>query len=211
MPNDLNLSNFKISTKLKSLTLNYIEQLCLNKDIYHKRFPNFICFIIERKRKKFKKNPNLPSYFTYSIWKKAECLRNNNQVDKKNFKRKKNTLHCNISKIEKKEIPKSLRKLQRFLGIPIVKQKYQIDNITATIRTGFKINLRKFEKQNRHKEDIYYNPEKFPGLRIRKNNLSYVVFNSGSINIVGGKSKKQISKGIPWIISTVPRLKKKYE
>ena len=97
MPNDLNLSNFKISTKLKSLTLNHIEQLCLNKDIYHKRFPNFICFIIERKRKKLKKKPNLPSYFTYSIWKKAECLKNNDPVNKPS-----NTLHCNISKIEKR-------------------------------------------------------------------------------------------------------------
>ena len=206
MPNDLNLSNFKISTKLKSLTLNSIEQLCLNKDIPHKRFSNFICFNIKRKRKRLKKNPNQKDYFAYSIWKKAECLKNNDPVDERC-----ETLQCNITKIRKNEIPKCLRKLQRFLEIPIEKTKYEIDNITATIHTGFKINLRKFEKQNRYIEDIFYNPEAFPGLVIRKNNLTYVVFTSGSINIVGGKSKKQILKGLPWIKSIVPQLEKKYE
>ena len=78
--------------------------------------------------------------------------------------------------------------------------------MTASIKTGYKINLRKFEEINRYKENISYNPEAFPGLVVRKNNLTYIIFTSGSINIVGGKSKEQILKGIPWIKSVVPKL-----
>ena len=94
----------------------------------------------------------------------------------------------------------------RLLEIPLTKNDYDIDNITATIKTGHKINLRKFEEINRYKENIRYNPESFPGLVIRKDSLTYIIFTSGSINIVGGKSKEQILKGIPWIKSVVPKL-----
>ena len=95
----------------------------------------------------------------------------------------------------------------RLLEIPLTKTDYKIDNITATIKTGHKINLRKFAKTADHyKEDISYNPESFPGLTIRKNKLTYTIFTTGSINIVGGKSRKQILKGIPWIKSVVPKL-----
>ena len=55
MSDGMNLSNFKISTKLKSLTLNYIQQQCLNKDIVYKRYSNYICFEIKRKKKRLKK------------------------------------------------------------------------------------------------------------------------------------------------------------
>ena len=92
------------------------------------------------------------------------------------------------------------------MEIPLTKTDYNIDNITATIKTGHKINLRKFAKIDRYKEDISYNPESFPGLTIRKNKLTYTIFTTGSINIVGGKSRKQILKGIPWIKSVVPKL-----
>ena len=108
---------------------------------------------------------------------------------------------------EKSEINKAIRKLQKLLEIPVIKTKYKIDNITATIKVGHKIDLKKFEQQNRYIEDIDYNPETFPGLKITKNNLTYVLFTSGSINIVGGKSKKQVWEGIPWIKSKIPRLK----
>ena len=206
MSDGLNLSNFKISTKLKSLTLNYIEQQCLNKDIANKRFSNFICFKINRKKKRLKKNPDQPDYFAYSIWKKNECLQINDPFDIRC-----ETLQCNVTKIKKNEITKCLRKLERLLRISIEKTNYTVDNITATIHVGFKINLRKFEKQTARTEDVRYNPEGFPGLVIKKNKLTYVVFSSGSINIVGGKSKEQILEGVPWITSVVPQLEKKYE
>ena len=71
--------------------------------------------------------------------------------------------------------------------------------------------MRKFEEDNRYEEDIAYNPESFPGLVIRKNKLTYIVFTSGSINIVGGKSREQIAKGIPWIKKVLPKLKPELE
>ena len=206
MSDGMNLSNFKISTKLKSLTLNYIQQQCLNKDIVHKRYSNYICFEIKRKKKRLKKNPKEPDYFAYSIWKKNECLKINDPSDTRS-----KTLQCNVTKIKKNEIEKCLRKLERLLRFPIEKTNYTVDNITATIYVGFKINLRKFEKQTSCTEDVRYNPERFPGLVIKKNKLTYVVFSSGAINIVGGKSKEQILKGLPWITSIVPQLEKKYE
>ena len=184
------------------MTIKEIEQLCLNKDIFYKKYSNFICFNIHRRKKRSRKDPKKLDHFAYSIWKKAECLKNNKSNPALNDKS-----HCNISKVEENEIAKSLRKLQRFLNIPAEKTDYKIDNITATIKTDHKINLRQFEKQNRYKENISYNPESFPGLVIRKNNLTYIVFTSGSINIVGGKSKKQILGGIPWIKAVVPKLK----
>ena len=201
MSDGLFLSNFKLSTKLESISLHHIEELCLNKDIPYKKFSNFICFKIYRKRKRSRKYPKKFDHFTYTIWKKAECLRKKDSIsiyDDKN--------HCNITKVEENEIDKSLRKLKRFLRIPLKKTSYNIDNITATIKTGYKIDLRKFEETNRYKEKITYNPESFPGLVITKNKLTYVVFTSGSINIVGGKSKKQILKGIPRIKRILPKL-----
>ena len=201
MSDGLFLSNFKLSTKLKPISLRHIEQLCLNKDIDYKKFSNFICFKIYRRRKRSIKDPKKFDYFSYSIWKKAEVFRNKNSNATHS-----NKSHCNISKVEENEIAKSIRKLLRFLEIPLTKTDYNIDNITATIKTGHKINLRKFEEINRYKENIRYNPESFPGLVIRKDGLTYIIFTSGSINIVGGKSKEQILKGIPWIKSVVPKL-----
>ena len=197
MSDGLFLSNFKLSTKLESISIHHIEQLCLNKDIEHKKFSNFICFKIYRKRKIDRKDPTKKDHFSYSIWKKAEVFRDKNSNDNDS-----NECHCNISKVEENDIAKSIRKLLRFL----TKTDYNIDNITATIKTGHKINLRKFAKIDRYKEDISYNPESFPGLTIRKNKLTYTIFTTGSINIVGGKSRKQILKGIPWIKSVVPKL-----
>lgn len=202
MSNDLFLSNFKLSTKVNPMTINEIEQLCLNKDILYVKFDNFICFNIYRRKKRSIKNPEKFDHFAYSIWKKAECLKNNKSNPALN-----NKSHCNISKVQENEIGKCLRKLKRFLDISKEKIKYKIDNITATIKTDHKINLKKFEKKNRYKENISYNPESFPGLVVRKNNLTYIAFTSGSINIVGGKSRKQILKGIPWIKSIVSKLK----
>ena len=144
MSDGLFLSNFKLSTKLESISLRHIEELCLNKDIPYKKFSNFICFRIYRKRKKSRKNPKKFDHFTYTIWKKAECLRNKDTISIRDGKN-----HCNITKVEENEIDKSLRKLKRFLRIPLKKTSYNIDNITATINTGYKIDLRKFEETNR--------------------------------------------------------------
>ena len=202
MSDGLFLSNFKLSIKLESISIRHIQQLCLNKDIEHKKYSNFICFKIKRRYKKCRKDPTKPDHFSYSIWKKAEVFRNKNSNTTHS-----NKSHCNISKVEENEIAKSIRKMLRLLEIPLTKTDYKIDNITATIKTGHKINLRKFAKTADHyKEDISYNPESFPGLTIRKNKLTYTIFTTGSINIVGGKSRKQILKGIPWIKSVVPKL-----
>ena len=73
-------------------------------------------------------------------------------------------------------------------------------------RNNRPLDLRKFEETNRYKEKITYQPESFPGLVIKKNKLTYVVFTSGSVNIVGGKSKKQILEGIPLIKRILPKL-----
>ena len=177
------------------MTLKELEELFLNKDIFYEKYSNYICFVIERKRKRQRKHPEKKDYFSYSIWK-------NSLVDSSD------TIHVNITKVEDKgEIHKAIRKLQKLLEIPVIKTKYQVDNITATIKVGHTINLKKFERQNRYIKDIDYNPETFPGLKISNNNLTYVLFTSGSINIVGGKSKKQVFEGIPWIKSKILRLK----
>ena len=203
MSNNLFISNIKLSTKLNSITIDEVEQLCLNKDILYHKFDNFICFNIKREKRSIK-NPEEFDHFAYSIWKKAECLKNNTSNPAFN-----NKSHCNISKVKENEIGECLRKLKWFLDISTEKIKYKIDNITATIKTDHKINLKKFAKQNQDEENISYNPESFPGLVIKKNGLTYIVFTSGSINIVGGKSREQILEGIPWIESIVSKLKKR--
>ena len=104
-----------------------------------------------------------------------------------------------------------IKKIAKVFKSSFKKPDYSIDNITATIKTGHKINLKKFEKINRYKENISYNPESFPGLVVRKNKLTYIIFTSGSVNIVGGKSRKQILKGIPWIKKVVPKLETENE
>ena len=110
MSDGLLLSNFKLSTKLESISLRHIEHLCLNKDIEHKKFSNFICFKLYQRRKRCRKDPKKFDHFSYSIWKKAEVFRNKNSNATHS-----NESDCNISKVEEKEIAKSIRKLLRFL------------------------------------------------------------------------------------------------
>ena len=138
MSNDLNISNIKLSTKVNSITIDEVEQLCLNKDILYQKFHNFICFNIKREKRSIKNTEEF-DHFAYSIWKKAECLKNNTSNPAFN-----NKSHCNISKVKENEIGECLRKLKRFLDISTEKIKYKIDNITATIKTDHKINLKKF-------------------------------------------------------------------
>ena len=191
MTQSVNLSNYKLSAKLKPITQKNLECLCLSKGIYYKKYSNFICFNLLTKRK----------YFAYTIWKKAECLKKDQSQN--------NTVHWNITKVEKGEIRKSIRYLQKFLNIPVEKISYQIDNITASIKVNHKINLKKFIHENPNLQgNITYNPEKFPGLRVKRKKLTYILFTSGSIVIVGGKSKAQILNGIPWVMSNIPKLKK---
>ena len=80
--------------------------------------------------------------------------------------------------------------------------KQCIDNITATCNLKKSIQLEKLAISNRNTR---YNPERFPGVRIKipEINGTAIVFASGGVNILGCKSYKEVTTLWKAIISLV--------
>ena len=191
------ISNVKISVKIRPVSLEKIEILCSESNFVYKKKQNFICFKVLDEE----------SDFVYTIFKKSNCLKKRESVDSSEDS---NLQHCNVTKIkQQKEIELSLSRLLKFLEYPHEKLSYTIDNITAHGKLKYKINLRKLMLENSDTNIISYNPEKFPGLRLKRSKLTYMIFTSGSYTILGGKSEDQIKSDIPWISDNAPPLSTK--
>ncbi len=94
-----------------------------------------------------------------------------------------------------KDIKKSIKELKkrlRKLGITFIKEpEIKIQNVVASGKIGFKINLDDLAFQFKNSE---YNPEQFPGLvyKPQRSNVSFLLFNTGKIVCTGAKNEKEI-------------------
>lgn len=83
------------------------------------------------------------------------------------------------------------RLIQR-LGFNVALKSFKIQNIVASCNMGYTIDLTKLTREYPHL--CTYNPEIFPGvkLRLEELNITQLVFTSGKIVITGAKVKKAI-------------------
>ena len=176
----IEISNIKISIKIKTITPHALKNLCKEHNIEYKNCGNFIIFKLSDKNEQFT--------YTYSIFTPAS--ENQEKV------------HTNICGLKEGHVEKAVYRLQVFLKYPHENISYQVDTVTATIRQKHKVNLRKFLKRNLSDSDneIKFNPESFPALYCKRAKITYSIFSSGSINILGAKSKKAIESKIEYIL-----------
>lgn len=95
------------------------------------------------------------------------------------------TNHINITKIKDfKDFIKAIVNIQKIYPLKI--QKVDIDNIIATGNLSKTINLQKFSASKKYLK-IKYNSETFPGLFIRFERGTVILFHTGKFVVVGCK------------------------
>ena len=109
------------------------------------------------------------------------------------FKGSKNQIsHVNITRLKNdKEIEQSLDHLNKILGCQIL--NFKVDNIIATDDFHQHLNLKEIA-QRKIFEKVKYNSEQFPGLFIKFNTGTVILFHSGKIVIVGCKTQQEVWK-----------------
>ena len=188
------ISNIKISTSLKSISPTKLKSLCEDEDVEYKEHSNFIIF------KLIDENP------CDDCAKKTENCAHTYTIFKPNSKSQKK-VHVNICGIKENQIDESIKKLrkfldQNFLEYHLERIPYKIDTITGTAKLGHKIILRKFLEKNQNEagNKVKYNPEAFPSVFLTRDNITYAIFSTGSINIIGAKSREDIESKIDYVI-----------
>jgi len=116
---------------------------------------------------------------------------------------KSGVLHCNVTKIRGfPDVPEATQEICSIfpnvsLSNPIV------DNITATIVSGRKINLQSLFLKLKDNYKVFFNCQKFPGLFIKSPidgaNGTISIFSSGTVNIVGVKATDHLKALEYWI------------
>lgn len=133
--------------------------------------------LLSAKKIEVKKYPNFISFkqtFTYVLFKSSGKKLN----------------HVNATKISSVEkITDCLQELFNLLNRTIV--SYKVDNIISTSKLAKPVNLKKVIEKNIFKR-ITYNSERFPGMFIRFEKGTSIVFHSGNIVIVGCKTESEI-------------------
>jgi TATA-box binding protein (TBP) (component of TFIID and TFIIIB) len=102
--------------------------------------------------------------------------------------------YCNVTKISrKKKCERAIKYLYDFiLKVKRLKvRKYQIDNITASGKFEFKLDLEKIRQHYLKRGfTVGYNPDQFAGASIRFMKGTINLFHTGTFTIVGAKKKK---------------------
>ena len=96
---------------------------------------------------------------------------------------------------------KAINIFSKFLikfGYPIKVKKFTVENIVASFKCDFYLNLDKFN--HFYLNECKYIPEMFPGIIFNKNNIVYLIFNTGNVCITGGKSRKKIIEAYEFIL-----------
>ena len=155
---DYHITNIKVSLKVNLLCLSSVQNILKRKNISYSRYTNFLV---------------IRYTFTYIIFKTGK--QNNN--------------HINVTKIKNEaEIKTSISVLQDLLSAEnILVQKVNVDNITASLNLQKPINLLQLP-QHFQTSSISYNPEKFPGLFVKFNVGTAIIFHTGKCILIGTKT-----------------------
>ena len=109
--------------------------------------------------------------------------------------------HINITKIPNLSfIKKAIEIIERLTFCQV--KSNTIDNIIATTSVSYNLNLNKIVEERKFSK-IKYNNEKFPGLFLKFEKATAILFHSGKIVIVGSKSEKNIECLITKIFANI--------
>ena len=175
----IKISNIKIGVKIKTISARALKNLCEKSNVKYKDVGNFIIFQLSDEKNKFK--------YTYSIFGPKY--------------KKQEKIHTNICGLKEGQIEKSIKRLQNFLNYPHENISYEVNTVTGTIKLGHKINLRHFLESNLldSANEIKFIPEAFPALYLKRDKITYSIFSTGSVNIVGAKSREAIESNIEYL------------
>jgi TATA-box binding protein (TBP) (component of TFIID and TFIIIB) len=106
---------------------------------------------------------------------------------------------CNVTKIRKR---RSCKKAKRYFYEKVLRFdkddagiKYKIDNITASGKLGYTLNLDRLRSHFLGRGNVVgYNPDQFAGASIRLELATIVLFHSGAYTIVGAHRKRDVEK-----------------
>ena len=175
----IKISNIKIGVKIKTISARALKNLCEKSNVKYKDVGNFIIFKLSDEKNKFK--------YTYSIFGPKY--------------KKQEKIHTNICGLKEGQIEKSINRLQNFLNYPHENTSYEVNTVTGTIKLGHRINLRHFLESNLldSANEIKFIPEAFPALYLTRDKITYSIFSTGSVNIVGAKSREAIESNIEYL------------
>jgi TATA-box binding protein (TBP) (component of TFIID and TFIIIB) len=109
--------------------------------------------------------------------------------------------HINITKIPSVDnIKDAIEKLLILVPCMVLSQK--IDNIIATTNINHKLSLKDIVEKNKF-QVTKYNNEKFPGLFLKFQKGTAILFHSGKIVIVGSKSIEDIECLLAHILANI--------
>ena len=177
-PDNYTISNIKISCVIAIKNANL---LLLNSDDKNvKYFGNFI--VVRRNN------------FVYSIFKKRKQLAGEKNKEKKGG----NTVlyHINITKIPSPEqIASSVDNLKNVIRNKYLVMTKIINNVTCTYDTKLSsIPLLDLIEELKEKipsvKRVRFNPERFPGMFISFPDNTLLIFSSGKMVVIGGKSER---------------------
>ena len=158
------ISNVKISIKTSPISLNTV----LDLQFKNKKFTNI------KNLKNYKNFVVLKEKYTYSIFKTNSKSEN----------------HINITKIPNlTEIQESIKHLKKYLDFSL--KTLQVDNIIATLKHKNPIDLVSVCERKLF-DSMKYNNERFPGLFIKFDVGTAILFHSGKIVLVGCKKEADL-------------------
>ena len=107
--------------------------------------------------------------------------------------------HLNITKIKSIEsCHDALNEISKLLKQSKDKYVWKIDNLTAVTNLNQTIDLHNLLLKNKEC-DIHFNNLQFPGLFIRKDTVTTIVFQSGKVVVIGGKTEEEVQSTLNWL------------
>ena len=181
MKDHLKVSNIKISC---SLHLDKNEPFFLNKDVKCTNYSNFTL---------------VRNQFVYTFFKS----KNNHSV-----------YHVNITKIpSKKQVCQALNNIKNLVGAKFCLKNWRKENITCSLDIKRQIPLfslyeplqsQKFVKK------LSFNPDRFPAMFVGTKHNTVLIFSTGKMVIIGGKSVKRALLSAKLIVNFLNLYKPKH-
>lgn len=155
------ITNIKLSLKTTFILLDSVKSHLKSKKVDFKEYPNYLV---------------IKNIFTYVFFKSGE----NSELN-----------HLNITNVKSFEkIDEAVNYFFEVLlqGVQIFEVYRRVDNISASLNLNFKINLVNVVDYFKNICCVSYNTEKFPGVFLKFNKGTVIIFHTGKCIFIGCKN-----------------------
>ena len=150
---NLKIQNIKLSCKINNpTTLDYVKKVCSEKKIRVKDCHSFL--IIYGK-------------FVTLLFKASKVFASQ---------------HANVTKIRENQIDEAKKELSSLVDCEVDEIDHKIDTLTITGDLESKINLCSFVLYNSNLSGLKYDPQIFPAVFAKINNINTIIFSSGKVS-----------------------------